>query len=124
MGELLVTHDLVPDQVISSDSTRTRETWQGMSAAMPDLEPVFTRRLYLSGLDDIAEVVLGLDNEMETALLLGHNPGFSMAAGWLSGQPVELKTAYAAVMESEISRWEDAFRPGIWRLTTVLTPKD
>jgi len=124
MGTLFAHHDLIPDQVISSDSTRTRETWAGMSTVMPDLEPTFTRHLYLSGLEEIAEVVLGLGDGVETALLLGHNPGFSMATGWLSGQPVELKTAHAAVMEAEISTWLDAFQPGIWRLRMILTPND
>ena len=124
MGELLVARGLVPDCVISSDACRTRETWDGMSAAMPGVDPIFTRRLYLPGLEEIAEVVLGLNESVETALLLGHNPGFSMASGWLSGQHIELKTAHAAILEADIGSWLDAFQPGIWRLETVLTPHD
>jgi len=124
MGGLISEHGFSPAQVISSDSTRTRETWDRMSAAMPELEPVFTRRLYLSGLDDIADTLAGVDDAYDSVLLLGHNPGFSLAAGWLTGEAIELKTAYAAVMEADIERWEQTFRPSSWRLVALLTPKD
>jgi phosphohistidine phosphatase len=124
MGGLIVGQGFTPAQVFSSDSSRTRETWDGMWAAMPELDPVFTRRLYLSGIDDIAEIVASVDDACDSVLLLGHNPGFSMAAGWLTGEAIELKTAHAAVMEADIDRWTKAFLPGSWRLIALLTPKD
>lgn len=122
LGALIAQRGWVPDRVISSDSMRTRETWDGLMEAMPSIEPRFTSSLYLAGLSAVRQVVSALDDDVGTALLLGHNPGFSLAASWLTGDEIELKTAYAAVMETEAKRWADGLKIGAWDLVEVLTP--
>ena len=57
----------------------------------------FSARLYLGGLPDI-QIALGeIPTSVERVMILGL-PEFSLAAGWLSGLHIELKTAYAAIL--------------------------
>ena len=124
MGRLLHHLDLLPDTVILSDSNRTRETFEHMWSVMVDIEPVHAHNLYLGGLREIAHHCSQLDDSLGGVLFLGHNPGFSEAAHWLSGQFVELKTAYIAVLECDGHSWSDLMTPSAWTLCSVLTPED
>ena len=120
MGNLLRPQSA--NRVILSDSARTQETFENMWGAMPDIDPVYAHDLYLGGLNDIASHCGQLGDDVESVLFLGHNPGFSEAAGWLSGTFIELKTAYIAVLEAENSDWSDLMRAGRWTLSAV--PRD
>lgn len=123
LGELIVARGYTPSRVISSDAVRTRETWDGMMAAMHDVEARFTPTLYLAGLTAVRQVIADLPDAVESVLLLGHNPGFSLAASWLCGGEIELKTAHAAVLEVQCKAWKDALRIGACTLVEVLTPE-
>jgi phosphohistidine phosphatase len=111
------------ERVISSDSTRTRETWEGMWSVFPKVEPVFTPNLYLGGIEEIKTVVSEQANSVGTILTLGHNPGLSMSVQWLTGEHVLLKTAYAAVVQSRSDTWSSSFSRGKWTLVDLITPK-
>ncbi len=124
LGRLIESRGYVPRVVVSSDATRTRETWHGLMEAMPEtLEPRFTPDLYLSGLAAIRAEIEKIPDGVESLLLLGHNPGFSLAASWLTGDEIELKTAFAAVLETEGARWTETLKMGRWTLVDLLTPQ-
>ena len=57
-----------------NDTTRTRETWDRIKASFPrttmELEPSF----YLAGLDAVRERVGRVADDVQTVLILGHNP--------------------------------------------------
>ncbi len=113
-----------PDAVLSSDSQRTRETWDGMTAAFDDPpEPLFTHALYHAGLEDIWAEAHHLDPETETVLVLGHNPGWEYALHLLTGQSETMTTGNAALLEGAGDDWPAALR-GRWRMTDLLRPKE
>ncbi len=109
-----------PDVVISSDAARTRETWAGMSATFPEVEPTFTRSLYLSGPAEIVDCVCRLPPEVGTALVLGHNPGWSFACHWLAGADVDMKTADAALLEIDDDEWPSAATRHDWTFVELV----
>ena len=123
MAQHLVANGIVPDRVILSDSVRTRETWDGMWSLFPELTPEFLNSLYHGGLREISDAVSRFGRGSDTLLVLGHNPGWSMAASWLCGQHVLLKTADIAVLEQSVWEWEDSFKAGVWSLTAHWNPK-
>lgn len=124
IGRLIRDRGYTPAMVVSSDATRTRETWDGLMEALPaSLQPRFTESLYLSGLAAIRQVIEGVPAAVDSLLLLGHNPGFSLAASWLTGDEIELKTAFAAVLEAEGATWAETMRIGRWKLADLLTPE-
>lgn len=66
------------DLVLCSPSARTRETVAGLFAAEPQLGAArvkVKRSLYLADVDDLLTVLRHLPDEVETALICGHNPG-------------------------------------------------
>lgn len=63
-----------PDFALLSDSVRTRETFD---RALPEGAPLHgaTRRLYDAAADAILGEVRAIPDEVETLLVIGHNPG-------------------------------------------------
>jgi phosphohistidine phosphatase len=115
-----------PDVVLSSDAARTRETWERMARALPPARLVaFTPALYHAGIGAVQAVIEPLGRDVGTVLVLGHNPGFEDAVGWLSGQTVALTTANAALLAHADAPWAEAIADGgTWRLEAVLRPRD
>ena len=116
-----------PELVISSDSARTQETWACMTDGFADaLPPVhFTRDLYHSGLDALKVQLRGLDPEVETVLVIGHNPGWEEVVERLTGLTyVVMKTAHAALLRAPAGDWSDALaREGAWSLERIINPR-
>ncbi len=113
-----------PDAVLSSDAERTRQTWAGMAPELtspPD--PTFTNALYHAGLEAIWEAAHGLEPEIETVLVLGHNPGWEQAVHRLTGQPEPMTTANAALLEGEGEDWPGALERR-WALVDIVRPRE
>ena len=116
----------VPELVLSSDSARTTETWQGMAPIFdPCPEVIYIHGLYHGSLTDIQKAICNVDDKVQTVLVLGHNPGWESALLWLSGEDHDLTTANAALLSSEATKWEQAIRsPASWQLHHIFRPKD
>ena len=117
-----------PEMVLSSDSTRTQETWVCMAESLNGtlVAPVqFTRELYHAGLDALKTQLRGLPDEVNTVLVLGHNPGWEEAVERLTGLTyVVMKTAHAALLHAPAGSWADALaREGAWKLERVIDPR-
>lgn len=87
-GGILAEYPL--DAVLSSSSTRTRQTWQRAvegGALCPDVE--FTDALYGAWTDSVIELVGELEDSVATALVLGHEPTVSSLVHRLA-EPSEL----------------------------------
>jgi phosphohistidine phosphatase len=113
-----------PDYVLSSDSRRTTETWDRMSAALALDVPVrFTRSLYLAGLGDLQVEAGGVPDAVETLLVLGHNPGWELAASRLTGSPIHLTTGNAVLLEFDLWPWAEVLETR-GRLMGVIRPKE
>lgn len=125
VGRKLREHAYVPELVLSSDATRTTQTLQAMRAFFPEAVVRFERELYLAGLSVVRRQVQGLGDAPRTLMVVGHNPGWEEMVGELSGEAVEMKTAYAAVLESAARDWTEALAPGArLRLVALVTPRD
>ena len=116
----------VVDKVVSSSSERTRETWALMEEVWDEpTEVSFTRALFHGGPHEIRAVIAQQDDALSSLMLLGHNPGWSSAAEWFSGQRAYMTTANAALLSIEADTWRSALaQPGKWTLHDILRPKD
>lgn len=125
MGHELAARGWVPGLVASSDSQRTRETWARMCEPLgiPDQDVLWSNHLYLAGLRAIRRHALDWDGSTTTALVLGHNPGWSDAASALSGRPVDMTTGNCALLVGAGATWTEALlRP--WELVGLLRPRE
>jgi len=125
VGAELARRGWVPDRVLSSDSARTRETFARMREALGvDDDARFTRALYHAGVDAVREALAALDDGVETALILGHNPGWEEVLEWLSGEDHEMKTATCALLSVEAATWPAAVEAaGDWAVADVIYPR-
>ena len=108
-----------PEVVWSSDSARTCETWALMAAALGAPPAHFSPQLYLAEAETLFEYTARLAPGVQTALILGHNPGISEAISLAAGVGLELQTANAALLSTDAPSWRAA-GPGAWRLDEVV----
>ena len=114
----------IPNLVISSDSERTRETWQRMQAEFPhSIGERYSRAVYHGGLSAITNECSMLTKDVTTLLVLGHNPGWEDAVSSLCGKWVRMTTANAALLESDVDDWAAAIAAR-WVLVEILRPKE
>jgi len=123
LGQELRARGLSPDLILCSDSVRTVETLEdvvraGGFAAVP----VRTlARLYLADHETLIRHCGEVKDSVQTLLCIGHNPGWSDAATTLTGNPVGLDTAEAALLEKSGESWSQALAdPGLWRLKGII----
>lgn len=67
-----------PDRVVVSTAVRTRETWQLASPGGADA--VYDARLYDAAPEDLLEVIGETPGDVQTLVLVGHNPGVERLA--------------------------------------------
>jgi len=115
-----------PTHVLSSDAQRTRETFELMTLSFePPPTVEYLELLYHAGPDHLAGPIGTLSNETETALVLGHNPGWEQAVYWLTRKAVRLTTANAVLIESDVDLWSDVVRhAGNWHIKDIIRPKE
>lgn len=113
----------VPQVVVSSDATRTRETWEHMAAAFERAPSVtFTRDLYLMGIDEIRAVLHHLRAEVDTVMVLGHNPGWEDAVHALCGVRARMMPCAAALLRTPTDTWPAVAARGSWTLDELVRP--
>ena len=85
VGHWLAGHDYRPDLVVSSTSTRTRQTWEAAAAAGAAAgEVTFDRRVYNASPETLLEVVREVAEDVATLLVVGHAPGIPVLTGELA----------------------------------------
>jgi phosphohistidine phosphatase len=84
MAELIAKLEVPPELVLCSTATRTRQTLQ---LAMPDTTvPVeFRERLYLASAMTLMAAIQGMDDRLDSIMLVGHNDGLHDFAQLLVG---------------------------------------
>lgn len=107
-GRWLAAHIAGIDLAVVSPARRARQTWQLVEAELGASPPTRTDdRLYDASADQLVTVVHDLPVDVETALLVGHNPGFEELASLLLGRWTRLTTSALVVM-SLPGPWSDA----------------
>lgn len=113
-----------PQHILSSDSQRTRETCELLRQAWEeDVETDFLRSLYHAGVDGLRQELPRVSDEVETLMLVGHNPGWEDVVCRLTGETVVMKTATAALLEAEFDEWSCALG-NRWKIASVLQPRE
>jgi phosphohistidine phosphatase len=131
IGAFLAKQELVPQLALVSRARRTHETWNLVAEALGPVEAKFDERLYAAASDTILNVIRETPADIETLLVIGHNPGLErLAASFAkSGDADAIRrmskkfpTAGLAVIELPLNDWKDAAPPA-GRLEMFVTPK-
>lgn len=88
------------DLAVVSPAERTRETWRLVGAELAVLPPVREDdRVYAGTARSLLGVVRELPHEVETVVLVGHNPGVEELVASLTGRRVPMPTSALAVID-------------------------
>ena len=101
----------IPNKIISSSAVRTRMTTENICDVLSlNINDVtFDRYIYefFSSAEFIDAILNKIDNELETVLVVGHNPSISTTVQMLSGNyDVFFDTANAAIIEFDTKDWK------------------
>lgn len=115
MGRRLKRTGFRPDAVITSPAKRARRTAQlvAREIGFPPDGVVVEAGIYEAGQEMLLEIVRGLGKDIGHALLVGHNPGFTDLANYLTGEEIEnIPTAGVATIEFGTDSWKNIGRSG------------
>ena len=137
MGRYLREDAYLPDLVLCSASTRTRETLKLVLSELGKAPPVqYLAELYLAEPDVILSLVHHAPEKCSTLMVVGHNPGLERCAMALAAPPEEKRrrkrydamaekfpTGALAVLDFAVDRWSDVVSRG-GELDAFVRPKD
>lgn len=129
IGQWLASKEYVPDLVLCSAATRTRQTWQLVKEAS-GADPMvgFSQPLYLASPDTMFQEITGVQ-AAQTVMMIAHNPGSAMLASALAIRaPAHTRfdaypTAATTVFEFEIDGWA-SLEPGSGQVVDFTVPRD
>lgn len=115
----------MPEHVLCSSATRTRETLAWMEEAWGHDVPYDIRSdLYLAGHGDFLAAIRELPAALERVMIIAHNPGSEDTVLHLSGDEITMTTANVARLDAEGDWTTLTARPCQFRLTAVLQPRE
>jgi len=108
MGELVQECGLIPDVVISSDAVRARLTAEAVAGAIQFAgEILLDPHLYMACPADIVSLLRTVQDNAQTVMIVGHNPGLEELVEKLTGERQDLPTAALAQILLPIDQWRD-----------------
>ena len=118
----LIRLEWTPNKLYSSDSERTRETWNRMSKHIQGVEVEYSRKLYHSGTKKILKNIPD-ETECDTIMILGHIPGCADFLSYLCGEWHRMPTAATALLtiKNPDESWKNESN---WILSELLLPRE
>ncbi|MFJ8493266.1 SixA phosphatase family protein [Streptomyces sp. NPDC094038] len=127
-GRALAESDSLPDLAVCSTAVRARQTWELAAGQWGTPPPVrYDGRVYAADVPDLLAVVHEVPPEVETLLLVGHNPGLEELVLDLAGDGLDdtleqmrrkFPTSAIAVLAWHGTTWAE-LAPGTALLTEV-----
>jgi phosphohistidine phosphatase len=104
---------LVPDHLITSPADRAVATAREFARALGFPLPRIRHddRVYLAEPERLVAIVRGLPDDLDRVMVVGHNPGLSQFAAWLTGEDLgQLPTAAMYAARGDLASWRDLDR--------------
>lgn len=124
MGDLIQNKNLVPEVIICSPAERAKETAMLVKkSAGFDVEIEFNERIYESSTHNLLYIIGKINDDFDSAMIVGHNPGFEGIVETLCGNYERMPTATLAVIDLNCESWNDV-KPNCGNLREILRPKE
>lgn len=127
MGRLLHDRDLVPDLIVSSTAKRARKTAAKVAEACrydEHHEVVYVPELYATHPAGYQKVLRDIPSDVQTVLLVGHNPEQEEFVEQITGAHERLPTAAIARIELSVDNWSELSETTKGELLRVWRPKE
>ena len=124
MGELMAKKNFQPELILSSPAARAKQTALLVKkAGRMKAEIKYDERIYEASPLRLMEIVSEIENEIESVLLVGHNPGLEGLVKFLSGESQQMPTAALAVVDLKAEDW-NSVHPDCCTLRMLIRPKE
>lgn len=106
VGEFIQEKGIDFEVVLVSTAVRTRETIELVKErAKLGGEVRYDERIYEAPVSRLLEIISEIDDDRESVLLVGHNPGIEGLLALLTGEPQSVTTANLAKIKIEATKW-------------------
>ena len=108
MGNRLRERTLLPTHIITSSAMRAKTTARILAKTIniPIQDLIIDERLYEAESNDVLTIIHELDNEVQCAMLIGHNPTFTYLINALSGSQIDNVPTYGiATLRFSSNTW-------------------
>ena len=124
LGEFIQEKRIDFDLVLVSTAVRTRETIELVKERAKFRGEVrYDERIYEATVSQLLEIISQIDNDRESVLLVGHNPGIEELLALLTGEQQRVTTANFAKIKFEATKWSaDLAHKGT--LEWIVQPKE
>ncbi len=110
MGELLFKKGEEPEVLITSSAQRAFATARTFARELnyPPNKIIKEREIYEADTNDLLMIIGKIDNQFESAMLFGHNPGFTLLNNLLTDTHIDnIPTCSIVIIELDIKDWND-----------------
>jgi len=107
LGNYLQSHHIPLGKVICSSAARTQQTRSIICQHLTERCNVeLTKELYDAFHTEMLEVIQKYGKNESTVSIVGHNEGISKLAGYLSGEPIYLRTSEMISLAIPFESWD------------------
>jgi phosphohistidine phosphatase len=125
MARFLRERDLVPELIVTSTAKRAVTTAEAIAQFSGYQEELAkTRRLYHAWTETYLEIIRELPDRFQRVMLVGHNPGMEELLEVLTGLQERMPTAALAHIELPVRHWNEVDEAGTGELIDVWRPRD
>jgi phosphohistidine phosphatase len=124
MGEVIARRRYMPAVIVSSPARRAAATAELIKDAAGSRATIrLDDRIYEASPNTLRQVISELDNSLDSAMAVGHNPGMEGFIRYLTGEIESMPTAALAVIELNIDSWSD-INADTGALAELIRPKE
>ncbi len=124
MSRVIDENDLYPDLILSSSAKRAAETAEALIEGLEyENEIIFSETLYMAEPHDFIEVLKNLDNDIETVMIIAHNPGLEDVLQIIGDKYQAMPTAALGYLVLNLESWDEISFETTGKLAGFWTPK-
>ncbi len=125
MGKALHSFGFEPDLIMSSTAVRAKTTATAVAMELDYHLPIkLKQEIYEEDHIGLTNLIQGIDDSIERAIIFGHNPTLEQLAGHLLQMEgsIMIPTCGMVCLETQVRSWAD-IKPGNFHLKWFLIPK-
>ncbi len=110
MGKRLASMNILPDLIISSSANRAITTAKKIAREINYNQDNIkeTKELYLASIGTTISIIRQVDDQHNSLMIFGHNPGWTDLTNYLSNAYIDnIPTCGIAAIEFDIERWSE-----------------
>lgn len=99
-----------PDLIVSSHAVRAYETARIMARGLeyPENQIIQSKTLYEGDKELITDQLFGLDDDITSVMIVGHNPALTYFVNQWLAEPIEwLPTSGVVILKIPVNRWSE-----------------